>query len=244
VISIDLRGRVVLVTGAVGTIGSAVSRCFKEAGASVLGVDRVPTTDVRGVDVTSEASLTHLVNDITSGGGHLTDVVHAAGTVRTGAVLDTPLTAVEGLVMTNLLSTFALARALLPVMRSGGSFTVIASQAAFHGAENWSAYCASKSGVVRLVESLAKEVGPVGVRSNAVCPGSVDSAVMNDHFDALATREGTTAAVVRQSYIDANPLRRLASADDVAAACLFLASPLASYVNGAALNVDGGESPG
>lgn len=241
-IDIDLNGKVVLVTGAAGTIGQAICALFTQAGATVVGVDRIGDPPVHSIDVTDESSLRRLLVDL--GPAQLTDVVHAAGSVITGTVFNTELATVEHLLRTNLLSTFAIARTVLPQVPPGGSFTIISSQAAHHGAGGWSAYCASKSGVMRLTESLAKELGPLGIRTNSVCPGSVDSVVMSTHFANVAKQEGTKAEAVRQRYVTGNPLGRLATAYDVASACLFLASPLANYVNGASLNVDGGEAPG
>lgn len=239
--ALDLSGRNVLVTGARGTIGAAVASAFIECGARAHGVDLFAGPDVMVADVTDEDALRAVVASMGTG---LTDVVHAAGMVVTGTVIDTPATTVRESITANLVSAFALARATVPVMSGGGSFTVIASQAATHGSVGWSAYCAAKAGLLRLVESLAKESGPRGVRANAVLPGSVDSPMMTRVIAGMAEREGIGPAAIRARYESANPLGRLATVGDVADACVFLASPLASYINGAALAVDGGEPPG
>lgn len=232
-----------LVTGAAGAIGRAVRSAFGRAGATTYGVDLHADRDVRACDTTDESA----VDDAFATEewvGPVTDVVHAVGTVAVGRLADMALEDVERVIRVNLLSSFVVARAAATRLPAGGTLTMLSSQAGVHGAPNWSAYCASKAGVLRLVESLAKELGPRGVRVNAVCPGSVDTPLMDDVIARLATLEGVASDDIRRRYEDAVPLRRLARPEEVAAVCVFLASLGASYVNGAAIMVDGGEQPG
>jgi NAD(P)-dependent dehydrogenase (short-subunit alcohol dehydrogenase family) len=127
---------------------------------------------------------------------------------------------------------------------AGGAITLIASQAGLRGGALWSAYAASKGGVVRLAESLAQELAPEGIRVNAVCPGNVDTAMGDSAIAEVARSTGASAEEVRARYLNGIPLGRFAAAGEVASVCVFLASPLASYVTGAALVVDGGELSG
>jgi NAD(P)-dependent dehydrogenase (short-subunit alcohol dehydrogenase family) len=122
--------------------------------------------------------------------------------------------------------------------------TFLGSQAWAHGAPGWAVYCAAKAGVTRLVEALAQELGPAGIRVNAVCPGAVDSPMMRRAADLIAASAGADPAGVSQRYARENPLQRMASPDEIAGVCLFLCSPLASYINGASIMVDGGDRPG
>ena len=234
-------GRQVLVTGASGTIGAAVVSAFRTGGAEVVAADRRAEEGVVPCDVTDEGQVRRLLREELGRLGH---VVHAAGMVHTGSVADTDLGTVELLLRVNLFATFVLGHVLLPVLPSGGSFTVIASQAARHGAAGWGPYSASKAGVLRFVESAAKEAGPRGVRVNAVNPGSVRGPVMVEVADATARRRGLTREQVLAGYAESSPLRCLIAPEDVAHACVFLASPWAARINGAALDVDGGEAPG
>jgi NAD(P)-dependent dehydrogenase (short-subunit alcohol dehydrogenase family) len=113
-----------------------------------------------------------------------------------------------------------------------GAILNVASQSGLVGQAMNEAYCASKGGVVLLTRSLARELGPRGVRVNCVCPGGVETALLQGFLDVV----GATPAQVAQQV----PLRRMAAPSEVAAVAAFLVSDDASYVTGAALPVDGG----
>jgi meso-butanediol dehydrogenase/(S,S)-butanediol dehydrogenase/diacetyl reductase len=232
--------RTILVTGAQGAIGSAVLDQAREQGYRTIGVDARPADGVLGCDITDEAAVNALFREA----GQVTDVVHAAGIVGVGSVIDTSIEEVDRLIRVNLLGSFVVARAAALALPAGGTLTFLASQAWAHGAPGWAAYCASKAGVVRLVEALAKEIGPRGVRVNAVSPGTVESPMIDGVADLIARLEDRPRDDVLDSYRLGNPLRRMARPEDIAEACLFLASPAADYINGANLAVDGGDRPG
>lgn len=237
---VSLAGQVVLVTGAAGTLGAAVCDTMRDADAKVVGVDLAAGDGIRACDVLDPRALEQLAADSPP----FTHVVHAAGVVHCGPIASTPISDVERVLRVNLLSAFTLGQAMLPRLPAGGSFTVIASQAARHGAANWAAYSASKSGLARFVESAAKEFGPLGVRVNAVNPGSVEGPVMRHVAEVVAAERGLTVDEVWDGYQRANPLGGFIGARSVAEACLYLASSLASQVSGTSLDVDGGEAPG
>jgi NAD(P)-dependent dehydrogenase (short-subunit alcohol dehydrogenase family) len=239
----DLDGRTAVVTGAAGAIGAAVARSFAQAGAQVVGLDLRPADDIICCDVTDEASVGRVLGDVAAA-HKVTDLVHCAGVVSVGDVLTVPADAIRQVLDINLMSAFIVAQAAGRLLGPGAAMTFLGSQAAVHGAPGWAAYCAAKAGVARLVESLAKELGPSGIRVNAVCPGSVDSPMTGRAIDLIARGEHADATVIRRRYEQGNPLGRMASADEIADICLFLSSPLASYINGASIMVDGGERPG
>jgi NAD(P)-dependent dehydrogenase (short-subunit alcohol dehydrogenase family) len=235
----DLSGRTAVVTGAAGAIGAAVARRFAAAGAHVIGLDVRAGGGIIGCDVTDEASVGQAL-----AGAELTDLVHCAGVLSVGEVLATPASEIRQVLDVNLMSCFIVAQAAGRRLGSGATMTFLGSQGGVHGAPGWAAYCAAKAGVTRLVEGLAKELGPAGIRVNAVCPGAVDSPMMRRAVDLIAAGEGADAAGISQRYARENPLRRMASPDEIAGVCLFLCSPLASYINGASIMVDGGDRPG
>ena len=236
---IDLSGRTILVTGAAGAIGTAVSRVFAAAGAHVIGLDVRAGDGVIGCDVTDEVSVGQAL-----AGTEMTDLVHCAGVLSVGEVLATPVGEIRQVLDVNLMSCFILAQVAGGRLGAGGTMTFLGSQAWARGAPGWAVYCAAKAGVTRLVEALAQELGPAGIRVNAVCPGSVDSPMMHRAADLIAARAGADPAGVSQRYARENPLQRMASPDEIAGVCLFLCSPLASYINGASIMVDGGDRPG
>ena len=236
---IDLSGRTVLVTGAAGAIGTAVSRVFAASGAHVIGLDVQASDGIIGCDVTDEESVGQ-----TLAGMQMTDLVHCAGVLSVGEVLGTPVGEIRRVLDVNLMSCFILAQAAGRRLGPGATMTFLGSQAWAHGAPGWAVYCAAKAGVTRLVEALAQELGPARIRVNAVCPGAVDSPMMRRAADLIAACAGADPAGVSQRYARENPLQRMASPDEIAGVCLFLCSPLASYINGASIMVDGGDRPG
>lgn len=239
----DFADRSVVVTGAAGAIGTAVASRFALAGASVTGLDISPGDGIIGCDIMDEASIAQALADVT-GGNLLTDLVHCAGALSVGNVLSVPTAELRRVLDVNLTGAFIIARAVGPLMGRGAAMTFLGSQAAAHGAPGWAAYCAAKAGVARLVEALAKELGPNGIRVNAVCPGTVDSPMTRQAIGLIAAGQGADADMVKQRYERENPLGRMATADEIAGVCLFLSSPLASYINGASIMVDGGDRPG
>jgi NAD(P)-dependent dehydrogenase (short-subunit alcohol dehydrogenase family) len=239
----DFRGRTAVVTGAAGAIGSAVARRFAAAGAHVVGIDVCASPDIISCDVTDEASVGPILERV-SAERRVTDLIHCAGVLSIGDVLAVPLAEIRRVLDINLMSAFVVAQTAAKLVGPGAAMTFLGSQAGVHGAPGWAAYCAAKAGVGRLVEALAKELGPSGVRVNAVCPGAVDSPMTQRAADLIAAGEDLDSATVMQRYRQQNPLRRMATADEIAGICLFLSSPLASFINGASIMVDGGERPG
>jgi NAD(P)-dependent dehydrogenase (short-subunit alcohol dehydrogenase family) len=239
----DFSDRTAVVTGAAGAIGAAVARRYEAAGAHVIGLDVRPGDGIISCDITDETSVGQVMASI-GAGQQVTDLVHCAGLVSVGKVLAVPAGEIRQVLNVNLMSAFIVAQATGRLLRSGATMTFLGSQAAVHGAPGWAAYCAAKAGVARLVEALAKELGPSGIRVNAVCPGTVDSPMTQHAVDLIAAGEGADAVEIMQRYERGNPLGRIASTDEIAGVCLFLSSPLASFINGASIMVDGGERPG
>lgn len=249
----DLQGRVALVTGASRGIGAATARRLAAAGAAgvvihyhrqlaaarevALQVEAYGArTLIFGADIASHSEVSSLFEAITGEFGQLDILVANAGIwpplACTLSELDDSRWAET--MRTNLDGMYYLCRGAIRLMlpRRSGSIITISSTAGQRGEAGHADYAASKGAVISLTKSLATELGPAGIRVNCVAPGWVDTEMV---ASALHTNPERLAEITR-----AIPLRRVATADDIAGPVLFLASDLSRHVTGEILNVNGG----
>ena len=225
-------GKVVLVTGAGRGIGAAIADHFEEAGATVHRGDIAGGT--MKLDVTNRASVASAVDAIRQKHGGLDVLVNNAGLICVGPADKTAGEEWDRLLATNLTGLFNCIQAALPLMqgRKGACIVNIASVSSEKGGgaigNVW--YGTTKAGVVALTKGLGRELGPKGIRINAISPAVVDTDMTHD---LLATGLG-------QKAIARIPLGRLAQKSDVAKAAVFLASDDASFITGETIAVDGG----
>lgn len=231
-----LKGKRVLLTGAGGAIGGGITRLLRQNGAEVHGVDLKGGDGIRSCNVADPVAFARVYAEIAP-----TDVVHAAGTLIVSAMVDTELDDFRRAIDNNLTSAFVVGREAAKRLESGGALVLIASMASYHAGAYWGPYCAVKAGVLRLSEALAKELGPKGIRVNSVCPGIVASPMIEEAIALEAQCAGVAPDETRRQFMAKIPLGRFAQPDDVGAACAYLLSPLANYISGIALTVDGGE---
>jgi 3-oxoacyl-[acyl-carrier protein] reductase len=233
----SLAGRVALVTGGGGAIGSAVASSLLHAGASVFSCDRATRPGPTGVtsltcDVSLPAEVGSVVDAVVRDAGRLDIAVHCAGITRDAILAKMTDTEWRDVISTNLDSAFYLVRSVVPAFRNagGGAVVLVSSINAERGKVGQANYAASKAGLNALAKTAARELGHVGIRVNVVAPGWIETpmtAAVPDHY--------------RQRALDETVLGRLGHPEDVAGAVLFLCSDLGRHVTGQVLRVDGGQ---
>jgi NAD(P)-dependent dehydrogenase (short-subunit alcohol dehydrogenase family) len=242
-----------LVTGGGSGIGAAVARQLAAAGfgVAVAGRRREPLERVAAAlggvactgDVGSPDDAERIVAEAVAALGGLDALVLAAGGGHAGSVLEQTPASFEAVVRTNLTGAFLTARAALPhLLERRGAIVAVGSLAGLRAGSRSAAYGPAKAGLAMLVQSIAVDYGPRGVRASCVCPGWTETAMADAAMDGLASELGIDrAGAYAVATVDV-PLRRPATADEVAAAVIWLLSPAASYVNGVVLPLDGGAS--
>jgi 3-oxoacyl-[acyl-carrier protein] reductase len=247
----DLGGpdvvKVAVVTGASRGIGRACAEALAGAGWAIGIGYRSSDTDAKEtleaieaaggagaivpLDALDEASIVEAFKQVSDTLGPVTGLVNNAGYSKDGLVLRYPIESFELTMDTNVRGSFLCTREALKTMLRAkwGRIVNLSSAVALHGNAGQTVYAASKSAVVGITKSLAREVGPKGITVNAICPGLLDTE-MTSHLTEQA----------RAYYIDQTPLGRTAHLEEVSAVVRFLMSEEASYVNGAVIPVDGG----
>lgn len=230
----DVSGAALVVGGASG-IGRSCVEALAAAGWSTVVADLEPGSgeDAIALDVRDREAVFAAVGEAAGEHGGLGAVVYAAGTARVTPLLKIEEREWELVLGVNLAGAFHVLQAAAPHIPQGGSFTAISSIDSSSPVDGLAHYCASKAGVEALVRSAALELGPAGVRCNAVLPGLVRTPLM----EAQLQRSGVEEAFVAQT-----PLRGVAEPAEVADVVAFLASPAARWVTGASIPVDGGMS--
>ncbi len=255
---IRLDGRVAVVTGAAGVIGSAAMRLLAERGARIVAVDR-NQQDLQAAtrDLPASAQALALTADVTREdevAGYVRAAIDKFGTIdafcnNAGVEGDiAPITryslqAFRKVIDVNVVGVFLGLKHVLPVMlkQNKGSIINTASIAGLIGGTEIAAYTASKHAVIGLTKSAALECTASGVRVNCVCPGLIDSRMLSAIIEG---RNPAKAPVANDKIVERIPARRLGQASEVASIVAFLASDEASYVSGSSYTVDGGRTAG
>jgi 3(or 17)beta-hydroxysteroid dehydrogenase len=239
----DLTGKIVLITGAAGAVGSAVTQAVKAAGGTAIASDLAAGAGIdAALDVTAEADWQRLTAEIEASHGRLDGLVNAAGIVVLGSVEELELAAWRRVLAVNLDGTFLACKYAFPLLRQrGGSIVNLSSVSGLIGGHNFAAYNASKGGVSLLSKSVAMHGARCRppVRCNAVCPAFLEGPMVD--FTVRAARNPQTA---REKMASAIPLGRLGKPSEVAALCVYLLSDEAGFITGADLPIDGGLTAG
>jgi NAD(P)-dependent dehydrogenase (short-subunit alcohol dehydrogenase family) len=230
-----LEGKVAIVTGAASGIGKATVELFRSEGAMVVGADVGDGTDVR-CDAGGEDDVKSLVERVVAEHGGL-DIFFANAGISGGFATIAEQTAADWaeILRINLIGPFLAIKYAAPLMKErGGSIICTASVAGLRSGAGGAAYSASKAGVINLVQTAAQQLSGSGIRVNAICPGLIETGMTKPIYDLARDSDQ------EHRIGELTPLGRGGQPMEIARAALFLASDESSYVNGAALVVDGG----
>ena len=253
-----LENKVAIITGGGRGIGRMISLTMAREGASISVVDlnaenanetanhiekenrnALPIV----VDVTIKSQVDAMVTKTIKQFGKIDILVNNAGIVAVGPIVSMKEKTWDDVMRVNAKSMFLCSQAVLPhmIQQRSGKIINMSSQAGKEGSALTSAYAASKHAVIGFTQSLAKEVGEYNITANAICPGGVETEMLqNDYFLVKAKCADRDMQAYRDAYINKIPMKRLAKPEEVAKAALFLASDEADYITGIGLNVAGG----
>jgi NAD(P)-dependent dehydrogenase (short-subunit alcohol dehydrogenase family) len=234
----DLAGKIILITGAAGAIGSAVAAAVKSAGGICLTTDLKSGGVIEALDVTAEADWQRINAGIESKHGRLDGLVNAAGIVALGSVEQLDFAAWRRVLSVNLDGAFLGCKYSFPLLRKkGGAIVNLSSVSGLVGGHNLAAYNASKGGLSLLSKSVALHGARFTppVRCNAVCPAFIEGPMVDTIVQNASDPETARTKLPRDI-----PLGRLGQPAEIAELCVYLLSDAAAFITGADIPIDGG----
>lgn len=236
------EGKTAVVTGGTGGIGTAVCGRLASEGARIIAADLADGdsrdgVEFRKLDVTDPASVSRLFDEISGRWGQLDALVNAAGIEIEKTIEETTLEEWNRIFAVNVTGMFLVAKAALPLLRKSGAASIVnfGSYDGFIADPGLAAYCATKGAVHALTRAMACDHGPEGIRVNAICPGFVDTPMLQSFFG-----EKGNAASLRTAIEEIHPTRTFGTPEDIAGLVLWLVSDEARYASGQLWVMDGG----
>jgi len=238
-----------VVTGGGTGVGAAVAQALSKAGYVVTIMGRTEGSLIAQqlpyqiCDVTDPSAVGEAFEAARKAHGPITTVVANAGAAQSAPFHKMKAEDLTAMTDVNLLGVFTVWQAALSDMKSAGTgrLIAVASTAGLKGYPYVSSYCAAKHGVVGLTRALALELAETGITVNAVCPGFVETPMLDRSLDTITQQTGLSRAAAADRLAATNPQKRFVQTDEVASAVLWLCSPAARSVNGHAMSLSGGE---
>jgi 3-oxoacyl-[acyl-carrier protein] reductase len=248
-IAIDLKGKIALITGASQGIGAQVARTFHRAGASIvinhlgtpgttadaqaiadeLNLIRTDSSSIAAADVADPEQVRTMIAEVQARHGGLDYLVNNAAIIKDRTISKMSYEEWDAVIDVNLSGVFYCCKHALEIMREGGAIVSFGSIAAIQGFFGQANYAAAKSGVQAMMRVLSREAARKNIRANAIAPGVIDTSMA-----------ATIPEAVRAEMLKNIPLNRFGTTGEVASVVLFLCSPLASYVTGQTIEINGG----
>ena len=232
-----IDGRVAIVTGAARGIGAACADALAGAGATVVRVDVIEGDRVTTCDVSNKAAVDALVDGVVAEHGRLDAIANVAGIIKDGGVVGLSEEDLDRIIAVNLKGVLFGCQAAVRHLPAGGAIVNMASAGGVMPAPTVAGYGMSKAAVISLTRSLAQEVGPRGIRVNAVAPGFTITPMTTRHIDSANPAQ---IEQLRDAAGKANPMRENVEPDDLAAAVLYLVADASKHVTGQVLHVNAG----
>lgn len=244
--------KVVIVTGGAQGIGKACAERFTDEGAKVAVLDIVEENAesvAEGLcgmggfcDISDHECVHDSIQQVVDAWGRVDVLVANAGIYRAGPLHDDLLEDWQLVLDVNLTGTYLCCHAVAPFMmeQKGGSIVIMSSMAAKTSWPNSAAYSATKTGGIGLMRSVAMELGPYNINCNAVCLGHADTEMMREVDRKICEENNWAPGAYLKELAESNPMKRLGTAQETAALVAFLASEEARYINGQAIEIDGG----
>ncbi len=243
-----LDGKTAFVTGGTGGIGSAICERFMREGAEVVAADleeRGSKATFCEFDVTDEEGVEAAFSTLAGKWNNLDILVNAAGIEIEKTIEDTTLDEWNRIFAINVTGTFLTSKHALPLLRKSAGASVInfGSYDGFIADPGLAAYCATKGAVHALTRAMACDHGPEGIRVNAICPGYVDTPMLQSFFEGEGSGgQGGSIESLQQAVRDVHPMRTYGKPEDIANLVNWLASDEARYASGQLWVIDGGLS--
>lgn len=243
----NIEGKVAIITGSTRGIGLGIAEGFIKAGAfvAICGTkkenaqktvnelikkyDKARVLAV-GLDVTDDKSIEKAIKEVSDCFGRIDILVNNAGITSSGPIEKTTNEDWNNIININTTGMFKCIRESLKYMKSGSSIINITSMNGIYGSPYQAAYSASKGAIIAMTKSMAKELGPKGIRVNAIAPGMIETDMV----------KGAVNAEMKEKLINLTPLRRIGTPEDLQGISLLLASDASSFITNTIISVDGG----